>query len=180
MAARIQISRSGAASRRILQQFHPRTATSSSLYALTPRQRLRATSREVTAFAIILPQRYYATESSTSQGSAGSDGPPPGFNLDEAKKPLPKDEKKAESSGGPSPTPTIEELKNSNETLTAPGAGKPSEVPPTAAVNASTLSELAAQKAKEDEKQQKLEKAGAPKKTLWQKIAHEARHYWDG
>lgn len=177
MAARIQISRSGAASRRILQQFHPRTATSTSLYSLTPRQRLSASNREVTAFALAIPRRSYATE--TSSQTSGGNGPPPGFNLDEARKPLPKEEASKQEASGPSPTPTIEELEKS-EILTAPGASKPSDVPPTAAVKASTLTELAAQKAKEEEKENQIAKAGGPKKTLWQKIKHEARHYYDG
>lgn len=168
MAARFQISRSSAASRRLLQQFHPRTVSSTSLYSLTPRQRLASSNREVTAFVLAVPKRYYATE--TSSQTTGADGPPPGFNLDQAKKPLPKDSTKQEASGT-SPSPTIEELKK-EENLTAPGAGKPSGVPPTAAVNASTLTELATQKAKDEDKENKLAKAGESKKTLWQKVRY--------
>jgi LETM1 and EF-hand domain-containing protein 1, mitochondrial len=178
MAARVQITRSSAASRRILQQFSSRSVGSSTLYSLTPRQRLSGLNREVTAFAIAIPRRHYATETSSSQTSGGS-GPPPGFNLDEAKKPLPKESSKQEASEV-SATPTIEELKKSKEVLTAPGAAKPSDVPPTAAVEASTLTELAAKKAKEEEKENALAKAGGPKKTLWQKIKHEVQHYYDG
>ena len=91
--------------------------------------------------------------------------------MDEAKKPLPQEANKQEAA---SPNPTIEELKKSGEVLTATVAGKPSDVPPTAAVNASTLTELATQKAKEEEKQNQLEKAGGPKKTLWQKVSKDA------
>jgi LETM1 and EF-hand domain-containing protein 1, mitochondrial len=178
MATRLNVSRSSAASKRILQQLQPRLATHSAFTSLGPRRRLARADFEVSALAIAIPRRTYATETSTGQGS-GANGPPPGFNLDEAKKPLPQTENKATSSGSTS-SPSIEELKK-NETISAPNAAKPSDLAPTPAVENATLSELAAAKQKQDESKTKVEKAEAAKKlTLGQRIMKEVRHYWDG
>jgi LETM1 and EF-hand domain-containing protein 1, mitochondrial len=178
MATRLNVSRSSVASKRILQQFQPRLATYSAFSSLGSRRRLARADFEVSALAIAIPRRTYATETSTGQGS-GANGPPPGFNLDEAKKPLPQAENKASNSESKS-TPSLEELKK-NETISAPQASKPSETAPTPAVENATLSELAAAKQKQDEAKTKVDKAEAAKKlTLGQRIMKEVRHYWDG
>lgn len=179
MAARIQAARSSAASKRILQQFHPRLTTNPAFHTLSPRRRLTRSDYEVSALAIALPRRHYATETSTSQGS-GANGPPPGFNINEAKKPLAREENK-EAKSEPSPTPTVEELKAADGSVKTPSATLPSEVAPTSsAVNAS-LSDLAAEKQKKEEKSGKVAKAEDNKKlTLGQRIMKEVHHYWDG
>lgn len=172
----MQVGRSSAASKRILQQFQPRLSTNPAFHTLSPRRRLNRSDFEVSALAIALPRRNYATETSTSQASGG-DGPPPGFNINEAKKPLTRGENQ-DAKKEPSPTPTLEELKD-DPSLATPSA--PSELAPTSsAVNAS-LSELAIQKKKADEKDGKVAKAEDTKKlTLGQRIMKEVRHYWDG
>ena len=178
MAARIQVSRSSAASKRILQQFQPRLATNPVFSTLGPRRRFQRSDYEVSALAIALPRRTYATETNTSQGSGG-DGPPPGFNINEAKKPLAREENK-DAKKEASSTSSVDELKN-GATLATPSAKNPSEIAPTSsAVNAS-LSELAAQKQKTEGKDDKVAKTEDTKKlTLGQRIMKEVRHYWDG
>ena len=131
---------------------------------------------KLSALAIILPQRGYATET-TSQGSEG--GPPPGFNLDEAKKPLSKDSQKASS------TPSVADLKKSDEQLHVPKSGATATAKTSAIENAS-LGELAAEKVASAQKSKQpstdvAAKKDDPKKlTLGQKIKKEVQHYWDG
>jgi len=172
------VARSSAASRRILQQFHPRLGTSSAFQTLGPRRRINVADFEVSALAIAIPKRAYATETSSSRGSGG-EGPPPGFNIDQAKKPLTRDENQS-AQKETSPTPTVEELKNS-EALSPPTASHPSVVAPTSAATNASLSELAAQKEKAEGKDSKVAKAEENKKlTLGQRVMKEVRHYWDG
>lgn len=128
------------------------------------------------ALAILLTRRGYATETST-QG-AGSGGPPPGFNIEEAKKPLPKEKpEKAANSTSPAVLKTSdEELKISQTAPTAVGKGE--------ALENATLTELAASKAQADRKDAEnalATKKEEPKKlTIGQRIKKELLHYWDG
>lgn len=131
------------------------STSTSSLRSRTPRN--NQIPAHIQAIAILLPRRSYATETSTHGNESG---PPPGFNLNEAKKPIPKD-------------PTAAELKS--EQLSVP-KGEATPVAKTAAIEKATLSELAATKAKEDAALKKEEK----KLTLGQKIKRELHHYWDG
>ncbi|KAH9883673.1 mitochondrial distribution and morphology protein 38 [Xylariomycetidae sp. FL2044] len=114
--------------------------------------------------ALLIPLRTIATE----RHSAGPpDGPPPGFNTEKAKKPLPKDESVA---GSKKPSETDKILKEATSAApTQPVIEEHSEP--------QTLTQLAAKKesevAKKEEKQEK-------KLTLAQKIKHEIQHYWDG
>ena len=129
---------------------------------------------QLQALAILLPRRGYATDTST-QGSEG--GPPPGFNINEAKRPLPKDEAKASSA------PSIEGLKDSDE-QTSVTRNAATAVDKTSAGTNASLTDLAAAKA--DEKTKQEGKAIAAKKeenkklTIGQKIKRELHHYWDG
>ncbi len=129
---------------------------------------------QLQALAIVLPKRGYATETST-QGSEG--GPPPGFNINEARKPLPKDEARATSA------PSIEGLKKSDE-HTSISQNAATAVDKTNAGTNASLTDLAAAKA--DEQTKKEGKAIAAKKeenkklTIGQKIKKELAHYWDG
>jgi LETM1 and EF-hand domain-containing protein 1 len=110
------------------------------------------------AVALLIPVRHLSTETHTHGGPPT--GPPPGFNVDEAKKPL------------------------ARQADTAKPASKEAEGKETAkreadsAAEPSSLSELAAQKeaAVEDKKDKKEEK----KLTLMQKVKREVQHYWDG
>jgi LETM1 and EF-hand domain-containing protein 1 len=112
--------------------------------------------------------RFVSTEHHSTGHPAA---PPPGFKVDEAKKPLPKEGSKAasaKSSDAESKTKTSDQ--NASAQATQPSVGEPSAEP-------KTLTELAAKKdveaAKKEEKQGK-------KLTLGQKIKHEIQHYWDG
>ncbi|SMQ51158.1 unnamed protein product [Zymoseptoria tritici ST99CH_1A5] len=126
----------------------------------------------IPAIAILVPHKAISTGSSTTQNSDGN-GPPPGFNIDQAKKPLPKDSEKAASKSSSSPS--------AGTNVTIP-SNQPSEMAPTAASEQFALKELAEQTAAEQktEKKEVAKKKDDKKKTLWQKVKHEAQHYWDG
>lgn len=120
--------------------------------------------------ALLIPLRAISTErhSTTSPG-----GPPPGFNAEQAKKPLSSSDK-AGAAGKSTQSQTISETAKAaddakataDDATIADSTGEPK-----------TLTELAAKKdtevAKKEEKQGK-------KLTLGQKIKHEIQHYWDG
>jgi len=134
---------------------------------------IRNTPRHIPAIAILIPHRGLATETSTSTRS-GAAYPPPGFNTEAAKKPLPKEEqqKSTEKSSSSSSLPDVSIPKDA-----------PTSHPKTAATEKQSLAELAKDKAVEasgeknavEKKEEEKEK-----KTLWQKVKHEAQHYWDG
>ncbi|OTB05639.1 hypothetical protein M426DRAFT_21672 [Hypoxylon sp. CI-4A] len=121
---------------------------------------------DIAVRALLIPIRSISTE----RHSAGPpDGPPPGFNAEQAKKPLPKtDTSAASKKASESKTKTSEEAAAAK--ATHPTIGEPSAEP-------KSLTELAAKKGAEIEKQE--EKQGK-KLTLAQKIKHEVQHYWDG
>ena len=103
--------------------------------------------------------------------------PPPGFNAEEAKKPLPKEEEqKREASSKDQPADVHGALK---EEIAIP-RNEPTSNPKTKAMEAHSLSELAANKAAADKKIAEKEKKEGKKLTLWQKVKHEVSHYWDG
>ncbi|KJX95859.1 mrs7 family protein [Zymoseptoria brevis] len=126
----------------------------------------------IPAIAILVPHKAISTGSSTTRNSDGN-GPPPGFNIDQAKKPLPKDSEKAASKSSSSTS--------AGTNVTMP-SNQPSEMAPTAASEQFALKELAEQTAAEQktEKKEVAKKKDEKKKTLWQKVKHEAQHYWDG
>ncbi|MCJ1306536.1 hypothetical protein MMC25_000179 [Agyrium rufum] len=116
-------------------------------------------------------QRSYATETSSSHGT-GVSFPPPGFNAEQAKKPLPQ-EKPASSANSLDTKATNEIKKHINHTGVT-GVEK------TKAMAHSSLAELAADKSKQ-EKEKAVEAAEEKKKlTLGQRIKKELVHYWDG
>ncbi|KEF61807.1 uncharacterized protein A1O9_03377 [Exophiala aquamarina CBS 119918] len=163
---------SSAATRRLLLQSNSRLPRSSLLRARS--QLTRNLPPQTQALAILLPSRGYATET-TSHGS--DSGPPPGFNISDAKKPLPKDEAKKSS------TPqTVAELKKSDEQTQTSKVGATATDKTKALENAS-LGELAAEKASEskaDSTAVTTKKEDSTKLTLGQKIKREIAHYWDG
>jgi LETM1 and EF-hand domain-containing protein 1, mitochondrial len=141
--------------------------------------------RNLPAIAILLPRRTLATETSTTTGPAGN-FPPPGFNAEQAKKPLataqsnekqvkPDSQEKATAQGATSIKDIKEDVKvpqsipTSSSKSVASEARALSEFEPD-----STAGEKGANKkvatGKEDEK----------KLTLWQKVKKEVNHYWDG
>jgi LETM1 and EF-hand domain-containing protein 1, mitochondrial len=130
---------------------------------------------QLQALAILLPKRGYATETST-QGTGS--GPPPGFNIKEAKKPLPKEETNNAAS-----SPSVAELKKSDENTTVSQTAA-TAVSKTAASRNASLSDVAAEKAAEQAKAEGTsivaKKEENKKLTIGQKIKKELAHYWDG
>ncbi|RMJ15159.1 hypothetical protein BHE90_002720 [Fusarium euwallaceae] len=120
---------------------------------------------KVPAIAILIPLRSMGTEHHRPDGPLS--GPPPGFNAEMAKKPLPKD---------PSTTVAKKDEKKLDAQPKESAVAKPAEASAEA-----TKTEVVATK------EGVLEKADAAKKdqeekklTVWQKVKKEAQHYWDG
>ena len=143
--------------------------------------------RDIPAIAILIPHRFSSTETSTSGG--GANFPPPGFNAEQAKKPLPKEQQKTTSQDksvseakDESSTKDPEKPDTVKEATKAPRDGATS-TPKTKTAEDQSLSELAAEKAAADKAEDKkvAEKKKEDKKlTIWQKIKKEVAHYWDG
>lgn len=109
----------------------------------------------MSAIAILMPQRGYATEQSTSNNSS-QNYPPPGFNAEQAKKPLSQDQ-------------------------TAQSQSTVAQNPPVETQSAVSKSASAGVVATTSPGDQKLtEKKPVKKLTLGQKIKKELQHYWDG
>ena len=110
----------------------------------------------------------------------GSGFPPPGFNAEQAKKPLPSDEPKKSSTS----RVAADAASSVNDQTTAGKAeGGVTGVAKTEAMEDRSLNELAADKtvaAKAEEKTQAESKKEQPKLSLWGKVKREAHHYWDG
>ncbi|KAL1954621.1 hypothetical protein VTO42DRAFT_862 [Malbranchea cinnamomea] len=129
----------------------------------------RPKQSDLPALAILLPRRGYATEPSTSTGPGVSPSfPPPGFNAEQAKKPLPRDVAQRAAAEvapkvateTPSPSTPKEEPAKVKDIKTAPD------------VHPSAEAETPEKKAVGEKEEKKL--------TLGQKIMHELHHYWDG
>ncbi|KAF4555770.1 LETM1-like protein [Elsinoe fawcettii] len=148
----------------------------------TARQTLRRSfqaQRQLPAIAILIPQRHIGTETSNSTSSGNY--PPPGFNAEQAKRPLPKESQDQQKAAQQSSAPQQAKSADKDASINIP-LHKPTEQPPTKAAENLTLSEMAAQKASPSASQEKgLEKKKEEKKlTLGQKIMKEVHHYWDG
>jgi LETM1 and EF-hand domain-containing protein 1, mitochondrial len=131
----------------------------------------------IPAIAILLPRRGLATETTPGSGLGGNQ-PPPGFNLEQAKKPLLQEQKKEAAKEKESTA----EKKTEAQTIADQGAmtrDGPSAHAPTAATEIQSLAELAAEKAAADKKVAK-KKEEDKKLTIWQKVKKEVVHYWDG
>lgn len=157
----------------------------SSAHSAFLRRNAKGLPPQLQALAILLPRRGYATETSTAAGT-GAAFPPPGFNAEEAKKPLSKDGSKesktssttkaSEKAAGKA-AEAVAEVKAEISKETATGVAK------TSAMERLSLNELATDKAAVTEDEGK--KVADPKKeqkklTLMQKIKREVLHYWDG
>ncbi|KAK4888573.1 LETM1 domain-containing protein ylh47 [Elasticomyces elasticus] len=127
--------------------------------------------RQIPAIAILIPHsRQIGTDTSTH----GADGqPPPGFNLEKARQPLPKQGEKKNAS----------QSEGGKEAKVSIPVEQPSVHAPTKAAEKQTLTELAGSKSaadKDAEKKKLAKKEEMKKLSLWGKIKHEAQHYWDG
>lgn len=111
----------------------------------------RGIPSQVTALAILIPQqRAYSTEQSSTSSSSQS-YPPPGFNAEQAKIPLPKDQAQSQP---------VSQAKQDAKATAQETTSKTTATP-------------------EDKKVAETKK-DAKKLTLGQKIKKEAQHYWDG
>jgi LETM1 and EF-hand domain-containing protein 1 len=121
------------------------------------------------ALAILIPRRGVSTETHTSEAPPA--GPPPGFNTEQAKKPLTDTPLVANA-----PTTEAAELAKEYGVDALP-RDEPTGVPKTDATEALSLSELAGAKKVTEIKEGKKEEK---KLTLMEKVKKEAQHYWDG
>lgn len=143
------------------------------------RRNARDLPSQLKILAIISPYRGYATDTSPT-GGGGPAFPPPGFNTEKAKRPLPKDESKA-----PSPArvnSAVAASVNEHTTGAVPN-NDVTGVEKTKAMENRSLAELAASKVTathNDEKKLEDAKKDQKKLTIMQKVKREIMHYWDG
>ncbi|EAQ93706.1 hypothetical protein CHGG_01941 [Chaetomium globosum CBS 148.51] len=119
------------------------------------------------ASALLIPVRTLTTSGTTTHGPPG--GPPPGFNSEEAKKPLPRE-----------PASTKPAVKAAEKPKAEAGVKEAvKEANGAQAGSDASLTQLTAQKeaAVEEKGEGKKEEK---KLTIGQKIKKEAQHYWDG
>ncbi|KHN94700.1 LETM1-like protein [Metarhizium album ARSEF 1941] len=130
---------------------------------VTPSLMARHVGRQpqVSALALLIPMRQVSTEH--HRPDSQHTGPPPGFNVDKAKKPLPKENSAAEAKGADAKSSTAL-------------AGQSDKTPAEAAMTDLAAGRDESTHQKEVIKAEKEEK----KLTLWQKVKKEAQHYWDG
>ena len=138
----------------------------------TARQTLRRTlfpHQRIPAIALLVPQRHLNTETTSN---SSSNTPPPGFKIEEAKKPLPKEAQKGASKATDEKT---------DGTVKSASTDKSTESKKDENLS---LSELAAKKASADKAEEKAvekrKKDEEKKLTIGQKIMREVHHYWDG
>ncbi|MCJ1485038.1 LETM1 domain-containing protein mdm28, mitochondrial [Schaereria dolodes] len=114
------------------------------------------------------------------QKRGGAAFPPPGFNAEQAKKPLPKDDKQQSSKvtkESDAVASAIDDIKGEVSRVGATGVAK------TKAMENMSLSELAADKLSETRSEESKVADVKPeqkKLTLVQKVKREVLHYWDG
>ncbi|KAL4992072.1 LETM1-like protein-domain-containing protein [Aspergillus falconensis] len=120
---------------------------------------------QVTALAILVPKRGYATEQSTST-SGSSNLPPPGFDAEQARKPIPVDQAQSASAKANQETNLKGEVSVQSQTVQS----------------TSKESDLGTKSVAEDKDKKSAEepKKEAKKLTIGQKIKKEIQHYWDG
>ncbi|KAK5663690.1 hypothetical protein OQA88_4121 [Cercophora sp. LCS_1] len=114
--------------------------------------------------ALLIPLRGLSTGTSTHGGPPA--GPPPGFNAEEAKKPLPRE------------TPSVSKTSSAPKSSDAGVKEADKKSAEAAASDSASLTQLAAQKGASAEKAEP--KKEEKKLTLGQKIKKEVQHYWDG
>ncbi len=137
-------------------------------------------ARNNAALALFVPMRGFSTEPHTSAGAPPS-GPPPGFDVEKAKIPLPKESQAASTaaagratgaSAAASKTSAAQKAGQSGASAAA-AATSSSATAATTAVHSGGAAGSLDLSAKDANKEEK-------KLTLGQKIKKEAQHYWDG
>ncbi|KAL7790046.1 LETM1-like domain-containing protein [Trichoderma ceciliae] len=122
-----------------------------------------ARQTQIPALALLIPLRRLGTEPHRPDAPSG---PPPGFNAEQAKKPLSKD-------------PSNAAKKSDAEARTKDGSAIAAQSDQTA--EEASLTELAAKKEElSHQKELAKKKEEEVKLTVWQKVKKEAQHYWDG
>lgn len=136
-----------------------------------------AFQRQLPTIVAFASRRAASGQPSTSSNDHGN-YPPPGFNAEQAQKPLSKDSQQAKSV-----QPEKQSQSSSAQSNIEIPANKPTEHAPSKAQEQQALNELAAEHAAEDkvdEKKVAAKKEEDKKLTLGQKIMREVHHYWDG
>ncbi len=152
---------------------------SSTIHGVVLRQNARNLPPQLQALTLLLPHRGYATETSTS-GGVGPTFPPPGFNAEEAKKPLPKDQQPKKSATSKMTDTAKSTVADIEEEFARTGA---TAVDKTKAAEHLSLTEVATEKAaatQAEDKKLSDAKKEQKKLTIMQKIKKEVLHYWDG
>ncbi|EEH19231.1 hypothetical protein PABG_01550 [Paracoccidioides brasiliensis Pb03] len=156
--------------------FRRRTPGSLGLYSSVTLRYRRSLPQDIQALAILLllQQRTYATEPSTSSRPIEeSSFPPPGFNAELAKKPLPTTNTALKTpTARASGEKTSGQLNSQVEATARSNSIAEAAVAEGKYINALEV-EAVEKKAMEEKKETK-------KLTLGQKIKKEAQHYWDG
>ncbi|KAI9374763.1 LETM1-like protein-domain-containing protein [Aspergillus egyptiacus] len=119
----------------------------------------------ISALAILVSQRGYATEQSTSTPSS-SNLPPPGFNAEQAKKPISADQAQSPGAGAKHPASPSAGSSVQEQSIVQKADKENNLVTKSAAAG--------------DKKVAEEQKKEAKKLTLGQKIKKEVQHYWDG
>ncbi|KAM0335395.1 hypothetical protein ACHAQA_000440 [Verticillium albo-atrum] len=121
--------------------------------------------RRTSALAILVPVRHMATDHHNQNQSHS--GPPPGFNVEEAKKPLSQDA----ASASKKDQKTSEQKNEQSDAAASKETSKEVELDAEGGAGTTSAKQGAVVDAK-DAKDKKL--------TVWQKVKKEANHYWDG
>jgi LETM1 and EF-hand domain-containing protein 1, mitochondrial len=147
-------------------------------FATFPRSRYPRLARDlplqVRALAILVSRRTYATNT-TTHGSEGSAFPPPGFDVNEAKKGPAQSQKDGASSAKDIDRQTTEQNAVDKSEATA--------VDKTKALENTSLSEMAEAKVSGNpvpDGKTEAKKEEEKRLTIGQKIKKELHHYWDG
>ncbi|KAJ0322491.1 hypothetical protein COL5a_008721 [Colletotrichum fioriniae] len=127
---------------------------------------VRHLPRRVNALALLVPVRHLGTD---HHSHGQSSGPPPGFNVEAAKKPLPKESTPAAKSDSKAAAESKDAAESESKSSKDAAAADKAE-------SDASLSELAAAKGTSAD----AEKTAKEKLTVWQKVKKEAHHYWDG
>ncbi|KAI1823030.1 mitochondrial distribution and morphology protein 38 [Xylaria intraflava] len=149
----------------VVNPFAARLATRPALGLPTPYlgRSTRQLPLDISMRVLLIPLRSISTERHSSVGGLG--GPPPGFNAEQAKKPLPKEVPVA-------PKTTPEQKPTASENVVAAAQPIQPSVDETKAVVDLDI------KKEQDVEEKKEEQA--KKLTIGQRIKHEIQHYWDG
>ncbi|RDA95681.1 hypothetical protein CP533_1253 [Ophiocordyceps camponoti-saundersi (nom. inval.)] len=175
------MSASSAVARRAAASRNPLMVVGSASGVFAPRWLARRDARSAPALAAIL-FRSMATEHHRPDSQTSN--PPPGFNVEQAKKPLARDETNVNKQQSVSPqqqqAQQQQKLQQEHQVQQQQVAKHQKEQAGATKAEA-TVMKMAANKGDGAEKQDLAKADHEDKKlTLWQKVKREAQHYWDG